>query len=77
MREAYIPSRDIVVDESMIPFQGRSSLKQLMPMKPVKRGIKVWCLAYSSNGFVANFEVYTDTEKMFQRMLRQHWELGL
>ena len=59
MREAYIPSRDIVVDEAMIPFQGRSSLKQFMPMKPVKRGIKVWCLADSSNGFVANFEVYT------------------
>ena len=59
MREAYVPSRDIVVDEAMIPFQGRSSLKQFMPMKPVKRGIKVWCLADSSNGFVANFEVYT------------------
>ena len=26
----------------MIPFQGRLSLKQLMPMKPVKRDIKVW-----------------------------------
>ena len=58
MREAYIPSGDIVVDEAMIPFQGRSSLKQFMPMKPVKRGIKVWCFADSS-GFVANFEVYT------------------
>ena len=29
----------------MIKFQGRSSLKQYMPMKPTKRGIKVWVLA--------------------------------
>ena len=58
-RGLHIPSRDIVVDEAMIPFQGRSSLKQFMPMKPVKRGIKVLCLADISNGFVANFEVYT------------------
>ena len=43
----------------MIPFQGRLSLKQFMPMKPVKKDIKVWCLANSSNGFVANFEAYT------------------
>ena len=55
----YQPSRDIVVDEAMIPFQGQSSLKQYLPNKPVKRGIKVWCLADSTNGYVQNFDVYT------------------
>ena len=55
----YQPSRDIVVDEAMIPFQGQSSLKQYLPNKPVKRGIKVWCLADSTNGYVQNFNVYT------------------
>lgn len=33
------------IDESMIIFKGCSSLKQYMPMKPVKRGIKVWIRA--------------------------------
>ena len=55
----YQPSRDIVVDEAMIPFQGQSCLKQFLPNKPVKQGIKVWCLADSTNGYVHNFDVYT------------------
>lgn len=33
------------IDESMIIFKSRSSLKQYMPMKPVKRGYKVWIRA--------------------------------
>ena len=55
----YEPGRDLAVDEAMIKFQGRSSLKQYMPMKPVKRGIKVWVLADSSNGYFHKFQVYT------------------
>ena len=47
----YNPSREVAVDEAMIKFQGRTSLKQYMPMKPIKRGIKVWVLADSSNGY--------------------------
>lgn len=55
----YQPSGTVSVDESMIPFKGRSSLKQYMPMKPVKRGYKVWCLADAVTGFVYTFQVYT------------------
>ena len=47
----YEPGRDLAVDEAMIKLQGRSSLKQYMPMKPVKLGIKVWVLADSSNSY--------------------------
>jgi hypothetical protein len=43
----------------MIPFTGRSSMKQYMPMKPVKRGYKVWCLSDSNNGYVIKFDIYT------------------
>ena len=57
--EAYNMTKSIVVDEAMIPFKGRSCLKQYLKNKPVKRGIKVWCLADSSNGFIQNFDVYT------------------
>eukprot|EP00731_Ephydatia_muelleri_P017296 Em0010g394a len=32
--------KEVAVDEAMIKFQGRSSLKQYMPLKPIKRGIK-------------------------------------
>ena len=43
----------------MIPFQGYSSLKQCMPAKPVKHGIKVWCRAESHNGYMCEVQVYT------------------
>nr|CAI5821849.1 unnamed protein product [Callosobruchus analis] len=36
----------------MIAFKGRSAIKQFMPMKPVKRGYKVWCLADSQTGYI-------------------------
>ncbi len=55
----YNPGQDVAVDEAMIKFQGRSSLKQYMPMKPIKRGIKVWVLADSNNGYFSRLEVYT------------------
>ncbi len=40
----YNPNKEVTVDEAMIKLQGQSSLKQYMPMNPVKRGNKVWVL---------------------------------
>ena len=54
----YSPMRDISIDEAMVPFKWRSSLKQYMPKKPMKRGIKVWMRADALNGYVSAFEVY-------------------
>ena len=53
------PDKDVSIDEAMIPFKGRSSLKQYLPLKPIKRGIKVWMRANAKNGYVSAFEVYT------------------
>lgn len=50
VRKVYKPSGVVTVDESMIPFKGRYTLKQYMPKKPVKWGYKVWCLCDSSTG---------------------------
>ena len=58
-KSLYEVNREVTVDEAMIKFQGRSSLKQYMPLKPTKRGIMVWVLADSHNGYFSRFEVYT------------------
>jgi len=50
------------IDEAMILFKGRSSLRQYMPLKPTKRGYKVWIRADSKSGYVYQFEVYTGKE---------------
>lgn len=47
----------------MIPFKGRSSMKQYLPMKPIKRGFKVWVLAEAKSGYISSFDVYTGKKK--------------
>lgn len=56
--DCYLPSQNLSIDESMIRFKGRSSMKQYMPKKPIKRGYKVWMLADNS-GYCLKFDVYT------------------
>lgn len=59
IKEHYQNSKTVAVDESMILFKGRSSLKQYNSMKPIKRGYKVCCLADSKTGYLLAFEIYT------------------
>ena len=56
--DLYHPSRECAIDEAMVPYKGRSSLKQYMPNKPVKRGLKVWMRSDSNKGYVSQFQVY-------------------
>ena len=53
------PAKNLSVDKAMVKFKGRLGMKQYMPMKPVKQGIKVWEIAEASSGFVCDFQVYT------------------
>lgn len=64
---AYKPSNCVSIDESMIPFKGCSTLKQYMPLKPVKRGYKVWCLADAQTGYVMKFSIYTGKDNQDAR----------
>ena len=42
----------------MVPFKGRSILRQYMPVKPVKWGMKVWCACEAKSGYLLQFDVY-------------------
>ena len=53
----YDASRYLIVDESMILFKGRSSIKQYNPKKPIKRGYKLWMIA-DTDGFINKLDVY-------------------
>lgn len=57
--EEYRPKQNLSVDEGMVAFKGQLSMKQYLPMKPIKRGIKIWECANSSNGYLCNLQVYT------------------
>jgi len=51
------PDEHIAIDEMIIPFKGRSGLKQYMKAKPKKWGFKVWVQA-NRNGYVNCFHLY-------------------
>ena len=60
--EHYVPGQNVSVDESMVRFKGRSTLKQYLPMKPIKRGFKVWTASCACCGHCLSFQVYCGKE---------------
>ena len=52
------------IDESMIKFKGRSSIKQYLPLKPIKRGYKVWCLCDPITGYLFSYQIYLGKEEI-------------
>ena len=65
------------IDEAMIKFKGRSTLKQYQPLKSTKRGYKVWVLAESSTRYVYNFEIYTGKSTERPGSLGEHVIMSL
>ena len=58
-RDVYTPRRELSVDETMLKFKGRLSIKQYIKIKPVKWGIKLFTLAESTTGYVLDLLPYT------------------
>ena len=56
-REEYRQSKFVSIDEGMVKYKGRLGFKQYMPMKPVKRGIKIWVLADATNGCISAMQI--------------------
>ena len=57
-RTNYRPHREQAIDEAMVAIKGHLSMKQYLPMKPVKRGFEVWVHADSHNRYVCEFKCY-------------------
>ena len=56
----FIPTQHLALDEAMVAYKGRSSIKQYIPSKPHKWGYKIYCLA--SEDYLLHFEVYEGKE---------------
>ena len=50
-------SRKVSIDESMILYKGRHSIKQYNPMKPIKRRYKLWVRA-DMDDYISKFDVH-------------------
>ena len=68
---------DLSVDESMIKYKGRAiRFVQYLPKKPIKHGIKVYCLCDAETDYLIAFEVYTgvssgSTWDIIERLVNQ------
>lgn len=62
------PSRFLSIDESMVKYKGRSVLKQYMPMKPIKRGFKIWVIACAVTGYCVGLSMYEGAEKVDKKI---------
>ena len=51
-------SREISINEAMVPFKGKLAIKVRMPDKPVKFGVKFFELCDAKTGYCKNFSVY-------------------
>ena len=58
------PSGDLAVDEAIIKYKGRLSIKQNMANKPGKWGIKVWSIVDSKTGYYLNGKIYLGKKKL-------------
>lgn len=57
IKQPYSPTQKIDIDESMIKFRGRCSIKNYQPNKPIKIGLKVY-VAADSNAYVFALKLY-------------------
>lgn len=55
--DAYIPGKDLSLDESLLLFRGRLSFRQYIKTKAAKYGIKFYELT-TSDGYVLTFVIY-------------------
>ena len=52
----------------MAKFKGRSTLKQYLPLKPIKRGIKIWVRSDSLTGYAYDLNIYCGKEAVQDEM---------
>ena len=52
------PTSEQAIDEHVIKFKGQHSMKQYMPLKPIKRGFMIWCRNDSATGYLIQFDIY-------------------
>jgi hypothetical protein len=67
--QAYMPGCELALDEAMIGFKGRFFLKQYLPGKPTKWGIKAWGLADSAYSCLLKCDIYKGKKEIRQEDL--------
>lgn len=61
-KSTFIPNKNLCIDESIVPFEGRLIFKQYLPKKRNRFGIKLFVLCDVETGYIVDFIVYCGSE---------------
>jgi hypothetical protein len=70
-RKHFMPGRDLTLDETIIPFYGKSSMKTCNIFKPEMWGFKAFTLCDSRTSYCLEFQIYTGTN--FSKKLKSKY----
>ena len=65
----YLPNQNIAIDESLTLLNGRLSIRQYLPLKASKFGIKIFELCESTTGYLWCFLIYTGKNTVLESSL--------
>jgi len=65
----YLPNQNVAIDESLKLWNGRLSIRQYLPLKASKFGIKTFELRESRTGYLWCFLVYTSKNTVLHSSL--------
>ena len=54
-----VPSKNLSLDEGLLAYKGRLSIKVYNPKKPKKYGVKFFFVTESNTGYVLDFSIYS------------------
>ena len=54
---AMSPTAQQAIDEHMVKFKEQHAMKQYMPIKPIKRGFKMWYRNDFATGYLFQFDM--------------------
>ena len=57
-RSLYVPLRNLSINEGMLKWKGRLSIRVCIPLKPIKYGIKFYFLCKAKTGYVLDCIIY-------------------
>lgn len=54
----YQPLRELSIDETLVATKGKSVMRQYIPTKSAKYGVKFWMLVEAASGYVMQMHIY-------------------
>ena len=68
-KQHYLPDQELSLDEGIMPYKRRLSIKIYSPQKPDKYGVKFYFLCEAKSGYVCSFSVYRGVSQTLKEIV--------